>query len=108
MNIYINPNDKYLSKKVILKFLFICFVLLLIDSIESTLSIIKNNNNNHNYKKNVNQEYEDDFIFIEYLIIFLASKYTKEVYYKHQNISFLILIIVEAIKTIYFFIKNNE
>ena len=100
--IYIAPNDKNFSKNTILKFLFICFILLLIDLIETTLSITQNK------EKNENQSYDDDFIIIEYLIIFLASKYTKEVYYKHQNISFIILIIVEAIKTIYLFIKNNS
>ena len=38
--IYSNPYDKNLSKKNILKFLFMCFILLLIDLIESTLNII--------------------------------------------------------------------
>ena len=51
---------------------------------------------------------DDDFMIIEYLIIFLVSKYDKEAYYKHQNISFLILILVEATKTIYFFIKAQS
>ena len=53
---------------------------------------------------------DDDFMIIEYLIIFLVSKYAYniEVYYKHQNISFLILILVEDFKTIYFFIKAQS
>jgi len=86
-----------------LKILFICFILLLIDLIETTVSIIVEKEENKNEKK-----YDDDFIVIEYLVIFLFYKYGKEVYYKHQNISFQILILVEAIKTIYFFIKEKS
>ena len=103
--IYNNPYDKYFSIKDILKFFFICLILLLIDAIESTISVIENKKENKNENK---KKYDDDFIIIEYLIIFLFSKYDKEVYYKHQNISFLILILVEAFKTIYFFIKANS
>ena len=108
--IYSNPYDKNLSKKNILKFLFMCFILLLIDLIESTLNIIdkrKKDKDNNNENKNESQVYNDDFNIIEFLIIFLVSKCDKEVYYKHQNISFLILIVVESIKNIYIFIKKE-
>jgi len=49
--------------------------------------------------------YVDNYIIIEYIIIFSLSEFDKEVYYKHQYISFFILILVEAIKNI-FFLKN--
>ena len=51
-------------------------------------------------------KYNDDYIFFEYLIIFVALKLGKEVYYKHQYISFFILILFENIKNIYFDIKK--
>ena len=101
---------KIYQKKNILKFLFMCFILLLIDLIESTLNIIdkrKKDKDNNNENKNESQVYNDDFNIIEFLIIFLVSKCDKEVYYKHQNISFLILIVVESIKNIYIFIKKE-
>ena len=107
--IYNNPYEKYFSKKGILKIFFICLILLLIDAIEATISIIKRNEEKERNKNDNNiYIYDDDFIIIEYLIIFLVSKFSKEVYYKHQNISFLILIVVESIKTIYFFIITNS
>ena len=49
--------------------------------------------------------YIDDFIIFEYLIIFLLSKFDKEVYYKHQYISYIFIILVEVIKNVYFLIK---
>jgi len=66
----------------------------------------KKEEKNDNIKEE--KKYNDDFMIIEYLIIFLVSKYDKEAYYKHQNISFLILILVEANKTIYFFIIKDS
>ena len=66
--IYNNPYDKYFSIKDILKFFFICLILLLIDAIESTISVIENKKENKNENK---KKYDDDFIIIEYLIIFL-------------------------------------
>jgi len=54
------------------------------------------------------KNYDDDFPFIEYIIIFLASKFDKEVYYKHQYISFFLLILAEAIKNIYFIFKAKH
>ena len=95
-------SSNKLSIKDIVHFVFICLILLLRDLLQITSSIIikydeKNDNNNVN-----------NFIIIEYLILFFVSKYEKEVHYKHHNISFLILISVEAIETIYFFIEANS
>ena len=106
----INSETKERAKiNKFLKFFFICLIILLIGLVKSTLTLINNNKeeNDNNNDNNIGI-YDDDFIIIEYLIIFLVSKYSKEVYYKHQNIAFLILIIVEAFKTIYFFIKENS
>jgi len=98
--IYNNPFEEYLSTKEILKFLSICFILLLADIIENIGNILLDKN--YDIEKN----FDDDFIFIEYLIIFLVPKLGKEVYYKHQYISFFVLILIEVIKNIYFFIKK--
>jgi len=89
--IYNKPNEKYLSLKVFLKSCFICLIPLLEILIENIIHII-----NIIDKEN----YDDDFPIIEYIIIFLASKFDKEVYYKHQYISFFILI-----KNVYFLCK---
>ena len=94
----LNKEKNY--SKEILKILFICLILLLADIIENIGNKIENND--YSEKK----QYNDDYFFIEYLIIFIVPKLGKEVYYKHQYISFLILILVEIIKNIYFFIKN--
>ena len=94
-------NKKYLSRKDLLKIFFICFVILLIEIVDNIISAKENNKNDKETKK-----YNDDFIIFEYLITFLISKYFEEIYYKHHYFSFLILIFVEVIKAIYFFIKN--
>jgi len=99
--IYNQPYEKYLTTKDILKFLLICFIILLADLIENT-EIVIDDNDNKEYK----YLYDDSYIFIEFIIIFLVSIFGKEVYYKHQYISFFILSSVELIKIIYFFIKN--
>jgi hypothetical protein len=98
--IYNKPYKEYLSKKEILQFLFLCLIILLANLIENI--VIKINSKGDD--KTIN--YDDNFSIIEYLIIFLVSKFDKEVYYKHQNCSFLILILVEAIKNIYFLTKT--
>ena len=100
--IYNKTDEKYLSIIDILKFLFICFILILADIIENVGFIKEEKHYKDNKKK-----YEDDYFFIEFLIFFLVHKLGKEVYYKHQNISFFILILIEIIKNIYFFIKND-
>ena len=82
------------SIKYIIIFFIICFILLLADSIENFIYILLNKLKNEHYEV-------EDFIFIEFIVIFLLSKYSKEVFYIHQNISFLILIFVEIIKTIF-------
>ena len=97
--IYNQPYEKYLSTKDIIKFLLICFILLLADLIENT-GIIIDDNDNDDYE----HLYDDSYIFIEFIIIFLVSIFSKEVYYMHQYISFFILFLIELIKNIYFFI----
>jgi len=81
----------------LLKSCFICLIPLLEILIENIIHII-----NIIDKEN----YDDDFPIIEYIIIFLESKFDKEVYYKHQYISFFILILAEAIKNTYFLCKT--
>ena len=101
--IYNKPYENNISTKDILKFGFICFIQLLANFIE--IILIKININKGDDNKEIN--YNDNFSIIEYLIIFIVSKFDKEVYYKHQNCSFLILILVEAIKNIYFLTKTS-
>jgi len=75
--------------------------LLITDSFENISFIIGNKN-----KEIKEIYYEENFILIEFIVIFLISKFSKEVFYKHQNISFLILILVEIIKTV-FLLRDN-
>jgi len=98
--IYYQPYKEQLSIKNILIFFFICFIPLITDIIDNIRIMMEDNSFAEDKK------YDDNYIFIEYLIIFLLPKLGKEVYYKHQNISFSILILVEIIKNIYFFIKK--
>ena len=145
--IYNNPYNIYLSKKDFIKFLFICFFLLLTDFIDTIISIkeIEDNKNNntddysnralkdeyndiiYNYiyysyinttnitNNDTNNElfdyYEDDYLFFEFIIIFILIKFfTKTKYYKHQNISFVILCFMEIIKSVIFLsqrVKKN-
>jgi len=103
--IYNNPNENYLSAKEILKFLFICLILLLADIIENIGIIIENIKTYKKCKYCFDKKlFTDYYFFIEYLIIFLVLQLDKEVYYKHQYISFFVLILIELIKNIYFFI----
>ena len=102
--IYNKPYESYLSTKDIIKFLFICLILIIVDMIETTGFIIDNKEE----KNNDNKKYGDDYIFIEYIIIFLVSIFIKEVYYKHQYISFFILILIQVIKNIYFVIQKSS
>ena len=107
--IYNKTNVKSLSTKDIIIFFIICFILLVTDFIENISLIVinkyKNDENKEKYEnkeKNENKEkYENNFIFIEFIVIFLLSKFSKEVFYKHQKISFLILILVEIMRTIF-------
>ena len=101
--IYNSPYEKYLPKKEILNFLLICLILLLADIIENFANLMEHDKD---YYFDESKEYSDDYILYEYLIIFVALKLGKEVYYKHQYISFFILILFEVIKNIYFFIKG--
>jgi len=63
-------------------------------------------NSDENNKTNY-ENYDDNFIIVEIIIFFLGSKFDKEVFYKHQNISFLFLILEGIIKNIYFIIKES-
>ena len=75
--IYNNPYDKYLSIKDISKILFICIILLLKEFIYiASTKLIEYYNT---------EELECSFIFIQFLIIYLFSKYSTQAYYKHQN-----------------------
>ena len=96
--IYNNPYDKYLSLKDISKILFICIIILLKELIE--ISSIKLH---ENYEK---EKCEYNFNIIQFLIIYLFSKYTTQTYYKHQNFSFLIFSLVEIIKIIFVLIRQ--
>ena len=105
--IYNNPNKNYLSSKEILNFLFICLIILLAEIIENIGDKIEIRDITGDNKYCVDQKFSDDYFFIEYLVIFLLPKLGKEVYYKHQYISFFVLILIEIIKNIYFFIKKS-
>jgi len=106
--IFNNPYDKYLSKKDFLKFFGICIFLIITDLIQIIfdLNIIKNNENDTNPYKFV---YEDDYLFCEFLIIFILPLLLADiVYYKHQKITFIILTLLEFSKSFYFnFIDDN-
>ena len=117
--IYNEPYEKYISKKDILKFFFISLILLLSSLLEIIQYIIDNigykEDEAINHKDKIKEfddnrtnNYEDGYIFIEIIIFFVVSKFNKEAYYKHQNISFLFLILVEIIKNIYFLIKKTN
>ena len=109
--IYNKPYDNYLSTKDIIKFLLICLILIIADFIETEgiiidISLDKNNENEIDNK--IDNKYNDSYFFMEYIIIFLVSIFTKEVYYKHQYISFFILFLFEVIKFIYFVIDKSH
>ena len=98
--IYNKPYEKYLSTKDVIIFLFVSFIPLLADIIENIGDKIEYIDYSEEKK------YNDNYIFIEFFIVFLVSKIGKEVYYKHQFIPFFILILVEVIKYIYLFIEK--
>ena len=97
--IYEESYEEHLSIKKIVIFCFISLIPLLEELLEHILIKI--------IEKDKESNYSDAYPIIEYIIIFLVSRFDKEIYYKHQNISFLILILVEAIKNIYFLIKAS-
>ena len=84
--------------KFVILFFIICLSVLLTKFIANFSSIIRNKYKEDEENKEI---YEEDFVFIEFIVIFLMSKFSKEVFYNHQNISFLILILIEIIKTIF-------
>lgn len=99
--IYSIQYDKSLSKKDIIKFFVLCLFLIITDLIEIIENII---DYNHTIKtKNGSFEYEDDYLFLEFLVIyFLPLWFTDIIYYKHQKITFIILSLIEFIKSSYF------
>ena len=115
--IYNKPYGKCLSKKKYLKIFFVCLFLLLISLIQIIHFKIENIGEDKDEEKDYQEKikefeekktyYYDSFIIIEIIIIFLVSKFDKEVYYKHQYISFLFLILEELTKNIYFLIKGS-
>ena len=120
--IFNNPYDKYLSKKDFLKFFGICIFLIITDLIQIVLDLniindkdtgSKSENMNMNNTKTVNETvnttmsakfvYEDDYLFCEFLIIFILPLLLADiVYYKHQKIAFIILTLLEFSKSFYF------
>ena len=54
------------------------------------------------------KQFSDNFIFIKFLVFFFVLKFCNEVYYKHQYISFFILILIEIIKYICFYEKKTS
>ena len=98
--IYNKPYEKYISIKDTIIFLFISLILLLADIIQNIGDKIENKD----YREE--KKFDDEYYFFEFLFIFVILKLGKEVYYKHQYISFIIFSLVELIKNIYFFAKN--
>ena len=90
------------SIKDFIEFFFICIIALLSHIISDVKKIIDDNDNMDD------KIFNDDNNFIKFLIIFLVSKLYNEVHYKHQKISFFILILLEVIKNIYFFNKKLD
>ena len=116
--IYNKQYEKYLSKKDILKIFFVCLILLLATLIQIIQFKIDNIEEDKDEEKDYTERikqfdddkktyYDDGFIIIEIIIIFLILKFDKEIYYKHQYISFLFLILMELTKNIYFLIKES-
>jgi len=98
--IYSIHYDKSLSTKDYIKLFVICLFLIITDLIEIIINII---DNNRTQTKNISFEYEDDYIFFEFLVIyFLPLWFTDIIYYKHQKIAFIILSLIEIIKSSYF------
>ena len=111
--IYNNPYDQYLSIKDILKFFVVCLFFLITDILEIIIDIINNSINDdcNNDSNEGNDEfiYEDDYLAYEFLIIYFLPKiFTDIVYYKHQNVSFFILFLIEFAKSIYSYLNYKN
>ena len=81
--------------------------LLTTDIIEIITNIIAINDYKNKYgdvgNENNRFEYEDDYLFYEFLMIyFLPLFFTDITYYKHQKITFIILCLLEFTKSSYF------
>ena len=96
--IYQNPNRRLEKKDIV----FIAIISLLL-IINSGCKIIKN----IIVEKEENQ-INNEYIFIDFLIIFLLSKFALKIsYYKHQIIACIGIIIIGAIRWIYIFFFIN-
>jgi len=91
---------EYISIKNVIIIFFLSISLLFIRIIPQIINIDKD-------KKHVENAIEDNFILIEFLLIFLIP-HSSEVYYKHQKLSFLIFTLIEVIKLIFFLIVKKE
>jgi hypothetical protein len=101
--VYNNPYEKYLSTKDIIKFFGMCLCLLLTDIIEIIININPINDNDKNENDELNFEYEEDYLFYEFLMIFILPLFFTDItYYKHQKITFIILCLLEFTKSSYF------
>ena len=92
-------NNEYLSIKEIIKIFFLCIIFLIILFFRIIQQIINQNNDE--------KDYENRFIFIELLLIFL-NPCSSEVNYKHQKFSFLIFTLIEIIKIIVFILYKSS
>ena len=86
-------NNEYLSIKDIIIFFVLSFFILITEFLEIIPLII--------IKDKKEKGYGDQFIFVEFLILFLIPHFS-EIYYRHQNFSFFIFTLIEITKIIFF------
>ena len=97
--VYQRPYIKHLEKKDIVIIAIISFLLIINSGCKIIENIIIEKEENQ-----INNEY----IFIDFLIIFLLSKFALKIsYYKHQIIACIGIIIIGAIRWIYIFFFIN-
>jgi len=95
-----NQNNRITFKDIIL-IIIICIFLLINDFINILYYYII---------KIANISYNQNFYFMEYLLLFLMSKYFFKLnYYKHQNYAIIFIILFELFKDLYkLFIKADQ
>ena len=86
-------NNEYLSIKDIIIFFVLSFFIFITEFVKIIPLIINKDKNEKGYG--------DQFIFVEFLILFLIPHFS-EIYYRHQNFSFLIFTLIEITKIIFF------
>ena len=92
-----NDLSDRITYKDIINIIIISILLLIFDFLKSYISF------NNDYKINRN------YIYMKFLFLFLISKYFYKIkYYKHQNISIIIIVIFELIKSIIRIIAGNN